>query len=319
MNNPLSLAYFVLCEAAYIWIRSQLHFSSQTGAIQQELVWTSLRLVAAAIMFWIVRNGIDLSRDRAKTITPRIFWVGLMMLAPILTGDSEYGSPAKYVFAFTSLAVGLHEELAYRGVLQNILVRDFGFLRGLVVSNVVFVCYHYGIEPFTFTYVSSLFLAGMILGVAYQLTGSLLLVIGIHAAYDALFCFTPITIEQLPDWAGLLCLGAALACLAFAKRKPIPRPPLALTQPGPGKIKVRIAGGIVRPGTYYLPSGSKVANAVRAGLGLSRDSAWHHGSGISRQDGAHVVRLLGQTPAEIEQEMALPLIDNDMIFIGSRA
>jgi membrane protease YdiL (CAAX protease family) len=318
MNNPMPLAIFVICEVVYVWIRLQLGFSAQTGEIQQELVWTALRLAAAAVMFWIISAGIDRTRDKAKRITPRIFWVGLMMLAPILVADQGMASPARYVFAFTSLAVGLHEELAYRGVLQNILVRDFGVIRGLLISNVAFVCYHFGIDDFTAIWAGEIFLAGMILGVAYHLTGSLLLVILLHAAYDALISLSPITVRQLPDWVGLICLGAALAGLVFARRKQLPRPLASLTQPGVGKIKVRIVGGIVRPGTYYLPPGAKLGSAVKAGLGLSPAVAWNHGSGISRQEGAEVVRLLGQAPAEIEQEMALPLVNDDVIFIGSR-
>jgi len=82
------------------------------------------------------------------------------------------------------LAVGVNEEIQFRGLAYRLCSKIFGTWGAVILSGVLFGIAH-GIEPgATATAISSVALAGLFLGAAFALTGRLWLPIGIHAGWN---------------------------------------------------------------------------------------------------------------------------------------
>ena len=81
-----------------------------------------------------------------------------------------------------ALAAGVAEEFLFREVLQNWLVSETNSILGIVLASIAFGLAH----AISIPYVVLTFVIGLGLGVVFEFTGSLLLVIIIHAVYDAL-------------------------------------------------------------------------------------------------------------------------------------
>ncbi|QFT54488.1 CPBP family intramembrane glutamic endopeptidase [Microbulbifer sp. THAF38] len=79
-----------------------------------------------------------------------------------------------------SIAAGVCEELLFRGFLQTWLSQLSSPLLGLFVASLIFALLHWA----SLIYVLLIFVFGLILGYAYQVSGSLLGVIVWHAVYD---------------------------------------------------------------------------------------------------------------------------------------
>lgn len=104
------------------------------------------------------------------------FWVGLVLV----------------VLAF--VCVSLSEELLYRGVVQTNAVEGlwgkfsprWAIVGGLVVSALIFTPIHGG-QPSHPAYLVTWFLAGLIFGILYLLSGDLALPIGVHMSLNTGF------------------------------------------------------------------------------------------------------------------------------------
>lgn len=215
------LALAVLLELAYalgtrVWLKR--HFDG----IELELYTTAIRLVSAAC-YWLLFR--DLLRSRAPRLASArspLFALGLAVaaLVPILVGDWALADRTMQItFALTSVAVGLREEIVYRGVVQNLLETRMGWLGAILVSNVVFTLYHYGAWPFTPDYVLEFFLVGGVMGLVYYGTGSLWLAVAAHSIYDALWSFTPILVPPLAKGWGMGLEALAFLLLVLWARK----------------------------------------------------------------------------------------------------
>jgi membrane protease YdiL (CAAX protease family) len=205
-----TLTLLLVLELAY-WVPARLlNLFYHGGAIEKELIWTALRLVSAAAVYGCFRTVIWPPGEKREG---RIGWMvvaagaAVMGLAALVAQDN-FNYPVNVVFAVTSMAVGLREEMVYRGVLQRVLTERYGLWAALVMSNVVFIFYHWGALPFTPYNVWQFFAMGTILGLMYHQTKSLGLVVGVHAAYDAVQCFTPLVAQPLGrGWAALILLA----------------------------------------------------------------------------------------------------------------
>lgn len=190
-----------------IWLKDYF------AGIELELYVSGVRLFSAAI-YWFLFRDIILSRSVVKNLPAKSipwFGVGLIMLAPILAGNwGISGSQTQIVFAITSLAVGIREEILYRGVLQNLLEDRFGWILGIIITNVIFTLYHYGAWEFTTSNVLEWFFVGCFVSLLYRGTGSLIVAIVFHTIYDAVWCFSPYL--DLPlhwAWGSVFQIGAA--------------------------------------------------------------------------------------------------------------
>jgi len=82
------------------------------------------------------------------------------------------------------LAVGVLEEIQFRGLVYRLCCKIFGTWGAIVISGALFGLVH-GIDPgATATALSSVALAGLLLGAAFALTGRLWLPIGIHTGWN---------------------------------------------------------------------------------------------------------------------------------------
>lgn len=217
----LRLSAAALAELTYalttrVWLRARY------DGVELELLTTAGRLVTLLIFFLLFRDLI-LSRQpqprRALHPAP-LGAVVLLFLAPILIGNYALPSlTSQIVFAATSVAVALKEEVLYRGVLQNLLESRLGVLTAVALSNVVFTLYHYGAQPFTAWNLTEIFLSGSALGLLYAATGSLLLAVAVHAVNDAIWAFTPILGSPLPKPLGsVLIFSAVVLCAMWLLR-----------------------------------------------------------------------------------------------------
>jgi membrane protease YdiL (CAAX protease family) len=186
-----------------------------------ELLRTGARLLSIAALVLIHRR-LPPATAPGRLLLPGLLATG-MFLAPVLVGDVGLTGADRHLYAVTSVAVGWREELAYRGILQRVLAPRFGLPGSLLLSNLAFVAYHWGAQPFTAPYVLQLLLCGLILGVVYHASRSLLLVVTLHAIYDAIDSYTPLLHPPLPYPVCLLVLVFTLAALVAAV---VLRPPV---------------------------------------------------------------------------------------------
>jgi hypothetical protein len=82
--------------------------------------------------------------------------------------------------AFISLLAGLGEEFFFRGALQTVAVGWLGPVGGVVAASVIFGAMH-ALNPAYFILATVM---GLYLGTIYLMSGSLILVILVHALYD---------------------------------------------------------------------------------------------------------------------------------------
>ena len=211
---------FLFCELAYVAsVRILLH--AFTGSlVQQELYWSAIRLVSAAALVWLFRRIRPARSGMSSVISARHLLAFGILLAPVLVGNSGLDGPYRYLYAATSFLVGLREELAYRGVLQNLLIRRLSIPMSLLVSNVLFVGYHFGVQPFTVVNIIQLFLIGIILGFVYHLSGSIVLAVALHSIYDAIWALTPFLARPMPEYVATIIFVLILAALVIANRRP---------------------------------------------------------------------------------------------------
>jgi membrane protease YdiL (CAAX protease family) len=218
MKKPL--LWLLGLELAY-WVPARLLvWLYPDDDIPRELVWTVWRLASALAVYLCLRKVIWPEGEQRHLKCDWVIIVsGLAFVAaPALTQNFQMSYPANVVYAATSLAVGLREELVYRGVLQRLLTRRWGLPAALVVSNVLFIFYHFGAIPFTGYNVFQFFAAGTILGLIYHRTNSLACVVILHAVYDGILCFTPFLHPPLSLWRGVVILLATLVFLMGAAK-----------------------------------------------------------------------------------------------------
>jgi hypothetical protein len=79
-----------------------------------------------------------------------------------------------------ALLAGMGEELLFRGWLQGALSFRLGLLTGILIASVIFGFAHYLSPAYAF-YAG---LTGLYLGIIYQVSGNLYIVMAIHAVYD---------------------------------------------------------------------------------------------------------------------------------------
>lgn len=101
-----------------------------------------------------------------------------------------------FVLFLLSVFAGVGEELLFRGAVQGWLAEHTNTATGVLAASVLFGLVHYA----SFTYFIVATCLGLVLGTAYAVTDSLLLVMIWHGVYDmiALFCLL-----RFPGWFGI--------------------------------------------------------------------------------------------------------------------
>ncbi|MBL1272699.1 MAG: membrane protease YdiL (CAAX protease family) [Marinobacter maritimus] len=101
-----------------------------------------------------------------------------------------------FVLFLLSVFAGVGEELLFRGALQGWLTVHTNTTTAVLAASVLFGLVHYA----SFTYFVVAAGLGLVLGLAYAITDSILLVMVWHGVYDlvALFCLL-----RFPEWFGI--------------------------------------------------------------------------------------------------------------------
>lgn len=129
----------------------------------------------------------------------------LTQVPGLLPGDLDRQMRGLYRFAsgyswfvlfLLSVFAGVGEELLFRVALQGWLAEHTNTATGVLAASVLFGLVHYA----SFTYFIVATCLGLVLGAAYAITDSLLLVMIWHGVYDmiALFCLL-----RFPGWFGI--------------------------------------------------------------------------------------------------------------------
>lgn len=189
--------------------------------VERELAITAVRAATIPIHWALFRDFLRTPRPHvAPARDPLVaLAIVLLLLAPALTDAWNASVMLKLVFALTSLVVGVREELVYRGILQGLLERRVRWEVALILSNVVFVVYHYGSLELTASRIATILLVGSAFGILYHATGSLVLVMAIHGAYDAVAALTPLMPQPLPlGWGTALQAAAVVVLVLWVRR-----------------------------------------------------------------------------------------------------
>lgn len=106
---------------------------------------------------------------------------------------NEFSWPVLIVLA---VLAGLGEELLFRGAVQGWLAWHLNDAFAILIASLLFGLVHY----LSFTYFVMATGLGLVLGVAYWLTDSLLLVMVWHAVYDMIALYS---LRRHPRWFGI--------------------------------------------------------------------------------------------------------------------
>jgi len=109
------------------------------------------------------------------------------------TFANDYSWP---VLAGLSVLAGVGEELLFRGAVQGWLAWHLNDAVAIVLASMLFGLVHY----LSFTYFVMATGLGLVLGVTYWLTDSLLLVMVWHGVYDMIALFS---LRRHPTWFGV--------------------------------------------------------------------------------------------------------------------
>lgn len=212
MSLVRRLAIVAIVEIAYIVAtRVVLHYLSWKS-LEAEAIRTALRLGTAAV-YWHLFKPLLLSRTPNVRLLANPLPAASLVLffsIPFAVGRYALDSSTAILFAVASIPVAIKEEFLFRGIMQNLLDPRLGPVNAILVTSAVFTAWHVGVWEMTPWVVGQIFFASVLLGLVYVKSGSMLAVIVIHAVYDALFSFTPLIPEPLPEnWGFVPLLGAA--------------------------------------------------------------------------------------------------------------
>jgi membrane protease YdiL (CAAX protease family) len=172
MNRKALLLVAILTEGGLFLLGLLLIGGPQALASKFDLSWNAtlsallLCLPMLAALYFAVRTTWEpLSRLRSELEEK---------VTPLFT---NLKIPDLALIAFLA---GVGEELFFRGWLQGALIDKFDVWIGIAIASVIFGLAHY----LSTTYAIYAGLTGLYLGVIYQVSGNLFIVMSIHALYD---------------------------------------------------------------------------------------------------------------------------------------
>ena len=161
------------------------------GQLYAELTGTVTILVAA----WIMRARLGFHRQHMIRDLACGFVLGTSMMTlcvafMLAAGFARFQSPSVVsatlaVSALAMIANSVTQEVLFRGYVQKTLETQFGSAASVVLSSMFFAILHVGALKSLLPAIN-LFLAGLLLGLAYAVTRNLWLPIGIHLGWNFL-------------------------------------------------------------------------------------------------------------------------------------
>ena len=217
MSLRNALIVVLLVEALYfILTRLTIRYLG-AWTLEAELVRTALRLASAGCFWYLMKPTILSKTPNFRPV--RSVWfmagIGLFLLTPVVVGNYNHHIGMAFVIAIASIPVAVKEEFLFRGIVQNLIESRRSLVVAIVVSNGLFSVWHVGALPHSVWMFSQVFLAGSLLGFVYAKSGSIALTIALHAAYDAVFAFTPLLARPFSANWGFLVLVPAFLLVAY--------------------------------------------------------------------------------------------------------
>ena len=217
MTTAHRIAIVVVAELLSMAVtRALLHYYSWSS-IEVEAIRTAFRIATAGVCWWLFRPLIRSRIPKPSVLRSSSLVIGLLLFftIPVIVGRFYLSPYVALLFAVASVPVGVKEEFLFRGIVQNLLVQKYGVLKAVLLTSALFTAWHIGVQQPTAWVFSQLFLASVLFGLIYVYSGSIAAVVAIHAAYDALFSFTPLLSSPLrPVW-GFIPLLASVAFVCY--------------------------------------------------------------------------------------------------------
>lgn len=172
---------WVIVPAAFVVLVDRRHFT------WREIGWEFGPRAGKLFLAGIVINGL-----MGIAIISSILITGCQQVE--INGLAEYGlaTVAGYLVltAIIMLAVGIGEETLFRGYIQTDMMRKYGNLPALLVASLIFAAIHIvmlisgqEVSPLS---IFNIFLASLVMGYLYIITGSICASIGFHFFQDFL-------------------------------------------------------------------------------------------------------------------------------------
>ena len=186
----------LLLEVAYFLLRGRLMhaaFFPDLTVIEQELARSFLRAVILAgvlVACWHFKSFPNFFTKPKFNRTTIVLMAAFFIQALVEQTRQVSGLSAQLTFAATTILVAMHEELAYRYVIQNWLEgwlsQKNRLVGSIAIASVVFTLYHYGAQPVSSF--PSIFFASLLMGAIYIFSGkSISLVIVCHFICDLFY------------------------------------------------------------------------------------------------------------------------------------
>lgn len=214
--EKIPLIPLFLVESIYVLLRNQVIVHSQ-GCLEESLL-TLLRISATIALFGAYRRfvpwqEIAIMPMKMHLRMPLAITLILIAIYALFNtqGTGDQWTYSALMFIVTPF-VGIHEELANRRILQNRIRQHLGLLPTLVISNIIFCFFHFGVySTFHIRDYGEIFLVGILLGILYDRTKNLFLVAALHTVYDWIWIFGPF-VNSTMQWqiASFMLLVAAI-------------------------------------------------------------------------------------------------------------
>lgn len=175
-----TLLVIPLAMAGVVWLtlQSRVSLVEQWGLRRYPLVRV------ASLSLWICFAAMAVLMPLSSLLDSSLRALGF---EPVLQGPVEQFLQAKdsgdllILLFLATIVAPITEEFLFRGFLQPLLKKRLGAWGALILTAAIFSFIHF--HPYSFL---QILLLGIIMGAAYEATGSLLVSIGIHAAFNTL-------------------------------------------------------------------------------------------------------------------------------------
>ncbi len=196
--------------------RVTIHYLPWTS-LESESIRTAMRIATAGVYWWLMKPVILSRQTDARSLRHPALWLALavFMSIPVLVGKYSLEQNVAIMFAVTSIFVAVKEEFLFRGIMQNLLEQKFGAVRAILLTSLVFTLWHVGVWELSVWMFGEIFLASVIIGLVYVRSGSMLMVIAIHAIYDAIYSFTPLLAPPFIENWGFVPMLATLGLVLY--------------------------------------------------------------------------------------------------------
>lgn len=215
LKNKLILA--VIVELLYIAGSRYVTSTFDTYTPNSEYLRTLLRAFSVIAYYFLFKDYILSFTPNYKFIKSPYIGLSLLLffITPLLVGNLYFmGDYTRVLFAVTSIVVGLREELVFRVLIQNNLESKIGSIYAICITSMIFTAWHYGAIPNEWFAFGQVFINSLLIGFVYSATKSFILVVTMHAIYDALWSLTPVYQNVVNINWGFVPLMAAMLITA---------------------------------------------------------------------------------------------------------